>query len=63
MVVGLTIGSDRLIAGSSSGSPPACSTPRLTSSTRCLKCAWHWLMSLQVLTMAITGLPAQSAGP
>ncbi len=23
-----------------------------------LKCAWHWLASLQVLTIAITGLPA-----
>ena len=23
------------------GKPPACKTPRLTSSTCCLKCAWH----------------------
>ncbi len=58
IVVGLTIDSLRLMAGSSSGKPPACSTPRLTSSTRVLKCAWHWLASLQVLTIAITGLPA-----
>ncbi len=61
IVVGLTIDSDRLIAGNSSGKPPACSTPRLTSSTRCLKCEWHWLASLQVLTIAITGLPTQSS--
>jgi len=32
--------------------------PRLTSSTRCLKCEWQGLMSLQVLMMAMTGLPA-----
>ena len=62
MVVGLTSDSLRLMAGSSSGKPPAWKTPRLTSSTRCLKCAWHWLASLQVLTMAMTGLPTQSAG-
>ena len=36
---------DSDIAGSSTGKPPACQTPRLTSSTRCLKCAWHGLMS------------------
>ncbi len=61
IVVGLTIGSDSEIAGNSSGKPPACSTPRLTSSTRCLKCAWHWFRSDQVFRIAITGLPAQSA--
>jgi hypothetical protein len=56
MVVGLTKLSDSEIAGSSSGKPPACSTPRLTSSTRCLK--WvAGLMSDQVLRMAMTGLP------
>jgi hypothetical protein len=37
---------------------PAWSTPRLTSCTRSLKCAWHWLRSDQVLTIATTGLPA-----
>ena len=58
MVVGFTNGSESEIAGSSTGKPPACSTPRFTSSTRSLKCAWHWLMSDQVLRMAITGLPA-----
>ena len=50
-----------MIAGSSIGKPPACSTPRLTSSTRCLKCEWQLPMSLQVLRIAITGLPSQSA--
>jgi len=62
MVVGFTTGSDRLMAGSSSGKPPAWNTPRFTSSTRCLKCEWHWFASLQVFTTAITGLPTQSAG-
>ena len=62
MVVGLTRDSLSEMAGSSREKPPACSTPRFTSSRRCLKCAWHWLASLQVLTMAITGLPTQSAG-
>ena len=63
MVVGLTSDSDSEIAGSSIGKPPACSTPRLTSSTRCLKWPWQVPMSLQVLMMAITGLPTQSSGP
>ena len=58
MVVGFWNGSERVIAGSSTGKPPACQTPRLTSSTRCLKCVWQGLMSLQVLMMAITGFPA-----
>ena len=58
MVVGLTKGSLSEIAGSSSGKPPAWNTPRLTSSTRSLKCAWHWLMSDQVFRIAITGLRA-----
>ena len=58
IVVGFWNGSDNDIAGSSTGNPPADQTPRLTSSTRCLKCVWHGLMSLQVLMMAITGLPA-----
>ena len=57
MVVGFWNGSDSDIAGSSSGKPPAWKTPRLTSSTRCLKCVWQGLMSLQVLMIAITGLP------
>ena len=55
--VGLTKLSDSDSAGSSIGKPPACSTPRFTSSTRCLKCAWQGLMSDQVLRMAMTGLP------
>ncbi len=61
MVDGLTKGSESDIAGSSTGKPPACHTPRLTSSARCLKCEWHWLISLQVLITAITGLPAKSS--
>ena len=61
MVEGFCIGSESVIAGISSGNPPACQTPRFTSSTRSLKCAWHWLISLQVLMMAITGLPAKSS--
>jgi hypothetical protein len=51
-------GSAKVIAGSSTGNPPACQAPRLTPSTRCLKCAWQGLMSLEVLTMAMTGFPA-----
>ena len=58
MVVGFWNGSDSDMAGISTGKPPACQTPRLTSSTRCLKWVWQGLMSLQVLTIAITGLPA-----
>ena len=61
MVVGLTNGSASEIAGSSSGKPPACSTPRFTSSARERRCAWQALMSLQVLMMPITGLPRQSS--
>ena len=61
MVVGLTNGSDSESAGSSMGKPPACSTPRFTSSARARRWAWQGLMSLQVLTMPITGLPRQSS--
>jgi hypothetical protein len=45
------------IAGISSGKPPACQTPRLISSARWRKWRWHGLISLQVLRIAITGLP------
>ena len=58
MVVGLTKLSDSEIAGSSMGKPPACQTPRFTSSARVRRCVWQGLMSLQVLTMPMTGLPA-----
>ncbi len=58
IVVGFWNTSDNVMTGSSTGNPPACHTPRLTSSTRCLKCEWHGLMSLQVLRIAMTGLPA-----
>ena len=60
MVVGFWNGSDSEIAGISTGKPPACQMPRLTSSTLCLKWVWQGLMSLQVLMIAITGLPAYS---
>jgi hypothetical protein len=58
MVEGFWNGSASAIAGISIGNPPACHTPRLTSSARVRKCAWQGLMSLQVLMMAITGFPA-----
>jgi len=58
MVVGFCIGSASEIAGISTGKPPACQTPRFTSSARCRKCVWQGLMSDQVLMIAMTGLPA-----
>ena len=61
MVVGFTNGSDSDSAGSSMGNPPAWRTPRFTSSARERRWAWQALMSLQVLTMPITGLPRQSS--
>ena len=61
MVVGFWNGSLSEIAGSSTGNPPACQMPRFTSSARSLKWVWHGLISDQVLTTAITGLPVQSA--
>ena len=39
MVVGFWNGSDSDIAGISTGKPPACQTPRLTSSARCAEVA------------------------
>ena len=59
--MGLVICSPTLIAGSSTGKPPACHTPRFTSSARWRMCEWQVLVSLQVLTMPITGLPAKSS--
>ena len=47
--------------GISIGKPPACQTPRLTSSARMRKWAWQGLASLQVLRIAMTGLPAKSS--
>ena len=58
MVVGFCMVSASAIAGISSGKPPACQMPRLTSSARWRKWVWQWLMSDQVLMIAITGLPA-----
>src|SRR6202790_5054149 len=62
MVVGFRNDSDSDSAGSSMGKPPALSTPRLTSSTRDLKCMWQGCASDQVLRIAITGRPAHSSG-
>jgi hypothetical protein len=58
IVVGFCSTSASVIAGISSGNPPACQTPRFTSSARSRKCEWQWLTSLQVLMIAMTGLPA-----
>ncbi len=58
MVVGFWKFSESEIVGTSTGNPPACHTPRLISSARARKCAWHGLISLQVLRIAMTGLPA-----
>ena len=57
-MVGFWNGSASEIAGISTGKPPACQTPRFTSSARWRKWLWQELMSLQVLMIAITGLPA-----
>src|SRR3984957_13425338 len=62
MVVGFKNDSDSDSAGNSSGKPQAISTPRLTSSTRDLKCMWQGCASDQVLRIAITGRPFHSSG-
>ncbi len=61
MVVGFMYVSPRESTGISSGKPPACQTPRFTSSARVRRWAWQGLASLQVLRMAITGLPRKSS--
>jgi hypothetical protein len=61
IVVGFTMGSDRLSAGNSTGIPPACNTPRFTHPTRSGKWAWHMPRSDQVLRMPITGRSFQSS--
>ena len=43
MVVGENRISFREIVGNTSGSPPACSTPRFTASTSAGMCAWQVL--------------------
>src|SRR4051812_25748090 len=48
-------------AGTSRGKPPACHTPRFTSSARSRRCVWHGLISDHVFTTAITGFPAKSS--
>ena len=45
MVVGFTNCSDTDITGSSTGKPPACQTPRFTSSARSRRWVWQGLMS------------------
>ena len=59
--VGFMNVSPSVISGISIGNPPACQTPRLTSSARSRKCAWHGFASLQVFRMAMMGLPAMSS--
>ncbi len=61
MVVGLTITSPRLIAGSSNGMPPAIRMPRLTASARSRRCAWQGDRSLQVLMTAMHGRSSTSS--
>ena len=60
MLVGFRNCSGNASAGISTGKPPACHTPRFTSSARTRKCWWHWLRSDQVFNTPITGLPFQS---
>ena len=62
MVVGFNSNSDSDSAGNSIGKPPAIRTPRLTSSTRDLKCMWQGCASDQVLMIAITGRSFHSSG-
>jgi hypothetical protein len=47
--------------GNSSGSPPACTTPRLTASASPLKCRLHVTSSDHGLQIPTTGLPATPA--
>jgi len=58
MVVGFISVSPGEIAGISMGKPPACQTPRFTSSARVRRWAWQGLASLHRLMMPMTGLPA-----
>src|SRR5271155_5361302 len=57
MVVGFRNDSDSDSAGSSIGKPPAIRMPRLTSSTRLLKCIWQGCASDQVLRIAMAEGP------
>ena len=47
--------------GSSTAKPPACATPRFTSCARSRKCAWQELISDQVLSTPMIGLPMKSS--
>ena len=62
IVVGFMYVSPTDSTGISSGKPPACHTPRFTSSARMRKWVWHELASLQVLRMAMTGRSPYSSG-
>ena len=61
MVVGFMYVSPSDSTGISRGKPPACHTPRFTSSARVRRCGWQGFASLQVLRMAMTGLPWKSS--
>ena len=58
MAVGVAQLSESDSAGSSTAKPPACQTPRLTSSTEVL---WQGWASLQVLMIPTTGLAMKSS--
>ena len=62
MVVGFKSDSDSDSAGNSTGRPPAIRMPRLTSSTRDLKCMWQGCASDQVLRIAMHGRSFHSSG-
>src|SRR5882757_7388623 len=62
MVVGFKNDSDSDSAGNSIGKPPAIRMPRLTSSTRDLKCMWQGRASDQVLRIAMIGRSFHSSG-
>ena len=61
MVVGLTMTSPKLMAGNSTGYPPAIRMPFLTDSARSRRWAWQGDRSLQVLMMATMGLSITSS--
>ena len=57
MVVGFMNASPSEIVGNSSGSPPACSTPRLTAAARPRKCTLQLTSSLHELQTPTIGRP------
>ena len=58
MVVGFMNGSPSEMVGNSSGSPPACSTPRLTAAASPRKWMLQLTSSLHELQTPITGRPS-----